>query len=87
MIVKSYIGLHFQQAILKKIAEIKNLNYRLSLPEEEAKGIDGFIGNIPISIKPETYKLENANLEIINVIVIYYKKEQNGISFEIPDDL
>lgn len=87
VIVRSYIGLHFQQAILKEIAEIKNLNYRLSLPEEEAKGIDGFIGNIPISIKPETYTLENANPEVINVIVIYYEKEKYGISFEIPDDL
>jgi len=28
----------------------------MAVPEEEAKGIDGYIGDIPISIKPQTYE-------------------------------
>lgn len=58
VIVKTFAGLRFQEAILKKGAEIKRTNYRLSEPDEESKGIDGYIGNIPVSIKPHTYEVK-----------------------------
>jgi len=61
---KTFIGLRFQEAILKKIANIKKEKYRLSNPQEELKGIDGFIGNTPVSIKPATYKTKNSLIEI-----------------------
>jgi len=54
VLVKTFIGLKFQEAILKKVASIMGKTYRLTKPEEEAKGIDGFIGDIPVSIKPST---------------------------------
>ncbi|OQX70953.1 restriction endonuclease, partial [Candidatus Parcubacteria bacterium 4484_255] len=44
---KTFIGLKFQAAILKKIALIKNTNYKLADPKEESQGIDGFIGYVP----------------------------------------
>ena len=40
VIVKTYTGLRFQEAILKKIASITEKPYRLSTPEEESQGID-----------------------------------------------
>jgi hypothetical protein len=43
----------------------------LSNPEEEASGIDGFINDIPVSIKPDTYNLKAALPEIIKVKMIY----------------
>jgi len=52
VIVKTFIGLRFQEAILKKGAEIKGWRYRLAKPDEESKGIDGYIGDIPVSINP-----------------------------------
>ncbi|MEO0136856.1 MAG: MjaI family restriction endonuclease, partial [candidate division WOR-3 bacterium] len=52
VILKTFAGLRFQEAILKKGAELKGKKYRLSEPEEESKGIDGYIGDIPISINP-----------------------------------
>ena len=58
---KTFIGLKFQAAILKKIALIKNTNYKLANPKEESQGIDGFIGHIPVSIKPITYKTKKNN--------------------------
>nr|BAL58220.1 type II restriction enzyme MjaI [uncultured prokaryote] len=61
VIVKTYAGLRFQEAILKKGAEIKGTTYRLSEPEEESKGIDGYLGDIPVSIKPHTYKAKGLN--------------------------
>ena len=46
VIVKTFAGLRFQEAILKKGAELKGTNYRLSDPGEESKGIDSYIGDI-----------------------------------------
>jgi len=58
VIVRTFAGLRFQEAILKKGAEIKGTNYRLAEPDEESKGIDGYIGDIPVSIKPHTYEVK-----------------------------
>ena len=33
---KTFIGLRFQEAILKKVASLKNTNYRLAEPKEES---------------------------------------------------
>ena len=56
VIIKTFIGLKFQEAILIKTANIFNTTYRLSSREDESRGIDGYIGDLPVSIKPETYK-------------------------------
>jgi len=79
VIVKTFMGLRFQEAILKKGAEIKGIDYQLSDFTEESRGIDGYIGTIPVSIKPETYKVKAALREDIAVKIIYYEKVKNGI--------
>lgn len=85
VIVKTFAGLRFQEAILKKGAEIKVTYSRLSEPHEESKGIDGFIGDIPVSIKPETYKVKSALPEQINIKMIYYKKVEDGVEVDFGD--
>jgi hypothetical protein len=87
VIVKTFIGLKFQEIILKKGAEIKRTSYRLSTPEEESKGIDGYIGNVPVSIKPFTYKTKFALPENIPVKIIYYKKLKDGIEVDYEEIL
>jgi len=82
VIIKTFVGLKFQEIILKKGAEIKRTTYRLSGPEEESKGIDGYIGNIPVSIKPYTYKIKAALPENIQVKIIYYKKVKDGLEVD-----
>jgi len=52
VITKTYNGLYVQDAILSKLAEKSGNSYRLAVPEEESQGIDGYVGNIPYSIKP-----------------------------------
>lgn len=79
---KTYVGLRFQEVILKKIAQIKNSTYRLATPEEESKGIDGFIGNKAISIKPKTYKMKKELMEEIEAKIIFYEKTKKGLSIE-----
>lgn len=82
VVVKTYCGLKFQEAILCKIAEEKQSDYRLASPEEEAQGIDGFIGNSPVSIKPITYRIMNELPEHIDVPIIYYDKKKSEIVVE-----
>ena len=79
VITKTFVGLKFQQSILKRVAETKNLSYRLANPNEESEGIDGFVGNLPVSIKPKTYSTKNMLREEIDVKIIHYEKKKDGI--------
>ncbi|WP_288237827.1 MjaI family restriction endonuclease [uncultured Alistipes sp.] len=82
VLVKTFCGLKFQSAILSAIAEKEKKTWRLATPEEEARGIDGFIANAAVSIKPSTYKIENRLNEIIDVPIIFYNKKKDGIVIE-----
>lgn len=82
VIVKTFVGLRFQEAILKKGAQIKGTYYRIADANEEAKGRDGYIGNTPVSIKPHTYQVKAALPKHINIKIIYYKKIDDGIEVD-----
>lgn len=82
VITKTYCGLKFQDAILQKVAAAKGQAYRLATPEEEAKGIDGYVGETPVSIKPVTYKIKNQLPEHIDYSMIYYDKKKPEIVVE-----
>ncbi len=83
VIDKTFIGLKFQEAILKRVARMKKEDYKLANPYEESQGIDGFIGKTPVSIKPITYKTKNMLREKINVPIIFYHKKKDGINVDI----
>jgi len=84
VLVKTFVGLRFQEAILKKIASIKGVSYRLATPEEEAKGIDGYIGGFSVSIKPSTYKAKPSLMEELQAEkVIYYKKKKDAFEIDV----
>ncbi len=85
VIVKTFIGLKFQEAILKKGAELLKTSYRFSTPEEESRGIDGFIDRLPVSIKPETYKIKKSLREKISVKIIFYKKIKDGVEIDYSE--
>ncbi len=85
VIVQTFLGLQVQEAVLKKAAELKGVDYRLSDKSEESKGIDGYIGDVPVSIKPETYKTQSHLSESIDVKIIYYKKIDNGIEIDYSE--
>ena len=79
---KTFCGLKFQTAIISAIANQLGKNWREATPEEEAQGIDGFIGDKPLQIKAATYKLEARLSEIIEVPIVYYDKKKDGVSIE-----
>mgnify|MGYP004487212167 CR=1 FL=1 len=85
VITKTFNGLYIQKAILASLAEIKGESYRLATPEEESKGIDGYIGTTPYSIKPDLYKTKSQLSEVIDVRMIYYKKVKDGFKIEVEN--
>ena len=81
VINKTFLGLKFQSAIIKYIADKNKLSYRLANPTEESQGIDGYIGEKAISVKPISYKLKLSLSEEIKVDVIWYNKMKNAVEF------
>lgn len=85
IINKTFNGLFVQKSILAFLGEKFNLPYRLSTPEEESKGIDGYVGEIAYSIKPITYKTMDRLQETIEAKMIYYEKNKTGLKIEVDD--
>ena len=85
VIYKTFNGLYVQKAILASLAEEKGVTYRLATPEEESQGIDGYVGDIPYSVKPDTYKTMGRLSETINVKMIYYVKTKDGLKIEVEE--
>lgn len=85
VVTKTYNGLYVQKAILVKLAAIKSVDYRLANPKEEAMGIDGYVGGVAYSIKPESYKTMGRLSETIDVKMIYYLKKKTGLEIEVED--
>lgn len=84
---KTYCGLKFQSAILAFLAEKYNTTWRLANVEEEAQGVDGYVGNKPVQIKSSTYKLEARLAENIEIPIVYYDKKKDGISIEFDQQV
>ena len=79
---KTAEGLIIQEKVLKYIAENLGVEYRLATPEEESRNIDGFVGETPVQIKPDTYSAKKPSVrEEIEVEIIYYKKTAKYVTF------
>ncbi len=85
--VQTYNGLQIQVAILDKLSFITGKDYRLATKKEEAKGIDGVVGNVQLSIKPDTYRLKANLQENIEAPIVYYSTDDDQITVEIDDKL
>ncbi len=85
VVVKTFVGLKFQEAILKRIAEHMGKPYRLADPEAEAQGIDGYVGETPVSIKPQSYGAKQMLPEMIGMQIIFYDKVKDGINIFFED--
>lgn len=87
VILKTFIGLKFQEAILISVATALNSTYRLATPEEESQGIDGLIGEKPVSVKPISYEIKKSLGETIEVPFIFYDKLKDGIKIIFDESL
>lgn len=85
IINKTFNGLYVQKAILSSLSELKGTDYRLAAPDEEAAGIDGYVGDTPYSVKPDSYKTMGRLSENIDVKMIYYTKTKTGLKIEVEE--
>ena len=85
VINKTFNGLYVQKAILAFLSEKTGKPYRLATPEEEAKGIDGYVGDTAYSVKSDTYKTMNRLSEVIDVKMIYYTKTKTGLTIQVEE--
>lgn len=86
VIDKSFWGLKVQEAILNKIEKNTGVKCKLANKEEESKGFDGFIGNNPIQIKPDSYKIaSNVKTEKSRAKTIFYKKQDGDYKVDLSE--
>jgi len=87
VINKTFEGLSIQKAALEKIGEEKGENFTPALPEDEAKGIDGYVGDTAYSVKPDTFKAKNARSisKEVNVKMVYYTKTDDEFEIEVEE--
>lgn len=75
VLYKTYTGLgRNEEAILKKLSDEYGIAYELGTAQDESKGIDGYLGDQPVSIKPETYKQKGRLQEDIEAPIVYYEE-------------
>ncbi len=85
VIFKTFNGLYVQKAILASLAKKNGTAYRLATPLEESQGIDGYVGDVPYSVKPDTYRTMERLSETIDVKKIFYTKTKVGLKIEVED--
>lgn len=85
VINKTFNGLYVQEVILAALAGKLQKHFRMATPDEESKGIDGFIGDVPYSVKPDSYKIMDRLPEAITVKMIYYTKTKTGLKIEVEE--
>lgn len=85
---KTFTGLCIQSIILDDIAKEKKVDYKLSTPDKEKKGIDGYIDNKSYSVKPESYKNSSASEKekIEADYIVYYNIEDKEITYTIENN-
>jgi hypothetical protein len=79
---KSFVGLKAQDALVAMVAERLGEEWRASTAQEESQGIDAYIGERPVSVKPSTYRQTRAaKQEVIDADFLFYEKTTAG--FEV----
>lgn len=79
VLVRTFIGFRIQEPILRKVADALGREYRLATPLEESRGIDGYIGDNSVSVKPSSYRARgNLRREIGARKIIYYEIQRDG---------
>jgi hypothetical protein len=81
VLVKSFLGLRFQEAILPRVAEALGVEYTPADAEDESRGIDGYVGGTAVPVKPLTYRSRHRP-EDIPYEIIYYEKTHRGVTVE-----
>jgi hypothetical protein len=83
VLYKTYEGFDIQDAILQKLAQEYKADYSRATAEDEPKGIDGYLGDQPVSVKPETYNREDQLQEDIQAPIVYYEEYSSSDALQV----
>lgn len=84
VLYKTYTGLgRNEEAIFEKLSREYSLEYTRSTPAEESKGVDGYLGDQPVSIKPITYKQKSRLQEDISAPIVYYEEYKSNDNLKL----
>jgi hypothetical protein len=81
VLFKTYEGFDIQEAILKKLGDMFDSKIHRADAEDESKGIDGYIGDQPVSVKPVSYK-DNLQ-EDIEVPIVFYDENKSNKTMKV----
>lgn len=85
---KTHFGMGGESAAIRAAAEYFGLPFRFSNAEEESQGIDGWIGDKPVQVKPEdTYKkghVFNA-ADVTRQLFVTYEKKAHACYIHNPE--
>lgn len=83
VLYKTYLGFDTQEAIFRKLAAEYDQDYTRASAADESKGIDGYLDEQPVSIKPATYKQKDRLQEDIQAPIVYYKEFSTSNALEL----
>lgn len=87
VLLKTAEGLLIQQAVFEHLAEALDKPSRSSTPLEESQGIDGYVGETPVSVKPESYQSKpSVKHEKIDAVMVFYKKTKKYLHIVYDED-
>ena len=55
------------------------------MPAEESRGIDGYLGNLAVQVKPMTYATKRALREVMAQPIAYYDKSSAGVTVDATE--
>ena len=84
LINKTFYGFRAQDVILGQMSQRFGLTLTQATPMDESRGIDGYLGGRPVSVKPTTYR-QMALSENIPCPIIYYEKKSNGVRVDASE--
>jgi len=85
---KTHFGMGGESAAIQAAAEYFKMPYRFSTAEEESQGIDGWIGEYPVQVKPEdTYKKGHVHngADVTKQLVLTYEKKKHTAYIHNPE--
>lgn len=84
LINKTFFGFGAQDVILEHMAKRSGLSLKQANTTDESRGIDGYLGSHPVSVKPATYKQKSLG-ENIPCPIIYYEKTSYGVRVDASE--
>lgn len=80
---KNFKGFDTEQLVLSTITEETGAETRISTQEDEAEGIDGYINDRPVSVKPASYRKEKGVQNIEHPIIFYSGNSEEGLEVDL----